>query len=156
MPSKILDALSPLRSGQLAAAAGVNLQTLRYYERRGLLKPAGRRPSGYREYAPDAVRRLRFIKRAQELGFTLREIHELLALRAGTAGQRERTRTAVAGKLAEMDGKIRDLKAMRKTLAALADTCACGETTGACPILTALDEPAALEKKFRRKFNANH
>lgn len=155
MPSERVEPPLSLRTGQLAAAAGVSLQTLRYYERRGLLKPAGRRPSGYREYAPDAVRRIRFIKRAQELGFTLREIQELLALRAGPAGQRERTRTAVAGKLTEMDGKIRDLKAMRKTLAELADACACGETTENCPILAALEGAAPLEKKSRRKNHGN-
>ena len=71
-----------LRTGEVAARAGVNVQTLRYYERRGLLKKPGRRASGYREYSPDAVRLIRFIKRAQELGFTLTEIEDLLRLRS--------------------------------------------------------------------------
>ena len=70
-----------MKIGEFAHDAGVNVQTVRYYERRGLLPEPDRRPSGYREYGPDALDRLHFIKRAQELGFTLTEIRELLALR---------------------------------------------------------------------------
>ncbi|MCC6244230.1 MAG: MerR family DNA-binding protein [Gemmatimonadaceae bacterium] len=75
----------PLRIGALTAAAGVGVQTLRYYERRGLLKARGRTESGYREFATDAVRRVVFIRRAQAMGFTLDEIHHLLALRVQSA-----------------------------------------------------------------------
>ena len=74
--------MSPLRSGELAKQAGVNVETLRVYERKGILPQPPRRASGYREYPPDAVDRIRFIKRAQELGFTLKEIKELLELGA--------------------------------------------------------------------------
>jgi len=70
-----------LRTGEVAAQAGVNVQTLRYYERRGLLKEPARRASGYREYPPDSIGLIRFIKRAQELGFTLTEIEDPLRLR---------------------------------------------------------------------------
>jgi len=86
-----------IRIGEVAARAGVNVQTLRYYERRGLLKPPARRPSGYREYSPDAVRVVRFIKRAQQLGFTLDETGELL--------------------------RLRTLRAMRRALQVLVDSC---------------------------------
>ena len=72
---------SPLRIGQVASLAGVNIQTLRYYERRGLLREPERRHSGYRAYPPDTVALIRFIKRAQELGFSLSEVEELLHLR---------------------------------------------------------------------------
>src|SRR5438093_13490385 len=71
----------PLTIGQVAAAADVNIQTIRYYERRGLFPTPRRTPAGYRQYAEDAVARLRFIKHAQELGFSLQEVQELLALR---------------------------------------------------------------------------
>jgi DNA-binding transcriptional MerR regulator len=74
-----------LRIGEVAGRAGVNVQTLRFYERRGLLPEPPRRASGYREYAPESVRRVRFIKRAQELGFTLAEVEELLRLREDPA-----------------------------------------------------------------------
>ena len=70
-----------LKTGQVAKAAGVNVETLRFYERRGILREPGRGPSGYREYPAETVRIVRFIKRSQELGFTLEEIQELLALR---------------------------------------------------------------------------
>jgi MerR family mercuric resistance operon transcriptional regulator len=72
---------SPLRIGQVATLAGVNIQTLRYYERRGLVREPERRHSGYREYPPDTVALIRFIKRAQDLGFSLREVADLLHLR---------------------------------------------------------------------------
>ena len=72
-----------LRIGEVAARAGVNVQTLRFYERRGLLQEPPRRPSGYREYPPESVRLIRFVKRAQQLGFSLDEVHELLQLRMG-------------------------------------------------------------------------
>jgi len=73
---------SMVRIGEIAGRAGVNIQTLRYYERRGLLAPASRRESGYREYDEEDVRRVRFIRRAQDLGFTLEEIGDLLAFQA--------------------------------------------------------------------------
>jgi DNA-binding transcriptional MerR regulator len=107
-----------LRTGELAERAGVNVQTLRYYERRGLLTAAARRPSGQRLYAEDAVRLLRTIKAAQRLGFTLTEIEELLALaghRRATAELRRRARA----KLAEIDARIDQLRRVRATLQAV-------------------------------------
>jgi DNA-binding transcriptional MerR regulator len=121
-----------LRTGELAKRAGVNVQTLRYYERRGLLAAPIRRPSGHREYSEDAVRLLRTIKAVQRLGFTLAEIEELLDLSAHRRGTGELHRRARA-KVAEIDAKIAQLQQMRQTLltavAAECDSltdCSCG------------------------------
>ena len=124
-----------LRSGELAERAGVNLQTLRYYERRGLLAAPARRPSGQREYPEDAVVLLRAIKAAQRLGFTLAEIDELLAISQHRRGPGELHRRAQA-KIAEIDARIDHLTRMRSALqtvlAADCDSltdCSCGLAT---------------------------
>lgn len=126
-----------LRSGQLASAAGVNVQTLRYYERRGLLPDPQRSLGGHREYGQDALRALRTIKAVQQLGFTLDEIAQLLDLGAHR-GPRPGLRAAARAKLAEVDAKIADLAAIRSTLldvlaAGCTDltTCSC---LPSCPI----------------------
>jgi DNA-binding transcriptional MerR regulator len=107
-----------LRTGELAERAGVNVQTLRYYERRGLLANPARRPSGQREYSEDAVRLLRTIKATQRLGFTLAEIEELLSLSEHRRGPEELHQRAEA-KVAEIDAKIAQLEQMRQTLLAV-------------------------------------
>jgi DNA-binding transcriptional MerR regulator len=104
-----------LRTGQLAVRAGVNVQTLRYYERRGLLGAPARRPSGQREYPESTVRLLRTIKAAQRLGFTLAEIEELIALSQHRRGSGELHRRAQA-KAAEIDARIGQLQQMRDAL----------------------------------------
>jgi MerR family transcriptional regulator, mercuric resistance operon regulatory protein len=110
--------MSGLRSGEVAAAAGVNPQTLRYYERRGLLAEPGRSPGGHRMYAAGTVTVLRVIKAAQRLGFTLDEVAELLdAGRGADAGLRDRAQT----KLAEVEAKIADLRIVAGTLRAAVD-----------------------------------
>jgi DNA-binding transcriptional MerR regulator len=121
-----------LRTGELAERAGVNVQTLRYYERRGLLAAPARRPSGQREYAEDMVRLLRTIKAVQRLGFTLAEIEELLELSEHRRGTQELHQRAQA-KVAEIDARIGQLQQMRQTLmavlAAACDSltdCSCG------------------------------
>jgi MerR family mercuric resistance operon transcriptional regulator len=124
--------------GALARRCGVNPESIRYYESRGLLS-ASRTPSNYRIYDDDAVRRVRFIKRAQELGFTLKEIRELLLLQ-GTPGARcvevvERAR----GKIQDIDERIRALRAMRDALNALLAQCSGRAPITDCPILEALD-----------------
>ena len=107
-----------LSIGQVARRAGVHIQTVRYYERRGLLPPPARRPSGQRVYEPGVVDLLRIVKQAQRVGFTLAEIEELLRLsmtgpsRAGTLGER------VRAKIGEIDARIRDLQEMRTALQA--------------------------------------
>jgi MerR family mercuric resistance operon transcriptional regulator len=112
-----------LRSGQVAAAAGVNLQTLRYYERRGLLAEPDRSLGGHRLYPPEAVTVLRVIKAAQRLGFTLDEVAELLAAgRHGHGSRRDAGLQArAATKLTEVDARIADLKVIRATLVAAMD-----------------------------------
>jgi len=105
-----------LRIGDVAAQAGVNIETLRYYERRGILRSPKRSPAGYREYPTDTVRLIRFIKRAQELGFTLDEIEDLIALRQTPSTRRSKVRELATAKLHAIDKKIARLSAMRDAL----------------------------------------
>jgi MerR family transcriptional regulator, mercuric resistance operon regulatory protein len=126
-----------LRSGQLAKAAGVNVQTLRYYERRGLLPEPQRSLGGHREYGPEAVTVLRVVRGLARLGFTLTEIAELIEV--GTHhGPRPGLHEAAAAKLAEVERKIMDLQQVRATLAEVL-TAECSDLTAcscdpACPI----------------------
>lgn len=128
-----------LRIGQVARAAAVNVQTLRYYERQGLLPAPRRTPAGYRVYAADTVDTLRAIKRAQALGFTLRDIRELITIRS-----RRRSASAVgdmvAGKIGEIDEKIRDLRRMRRSLREVVERCECGGDLSRCDVLAGLGE----------------
>ena len=128
--------MSGLRTGQVAEAAGVNRETLRYYERVGLLAPPRRSPGGHRLYPDEAVTVLRVVKAAQRLGFTLDEIAELLDL--GTHRHGRGLRERAGGKLAEVEAKIADLVVVRDTLrAAVAAGCddlvACSHTPS-CPL----------------------
>ncbi|GAC1477708.1 MAG: helix-turn-helix domain-containing protein [Gemmatimonadaceae bacterium] len=134
-----------IRIGELAQSAGVKIATLRYYERRGLLPPASRRASGYREYQPDAVAHVRFIRRAQRLGFTLADIAELLLLRGGSGGGRASARALAVAKIADIDARVTQLGAMRAALDALATACACGEPTH-CAIIEVLNDEAAVAR----------
>jgi Hg(II)-responsive transcriptional regulator len=129
-----------LRTGEVAAQAGVNVQTLRYYERRGLLKEPVRRASGYREYPADAVRLIRFIKRAQEIGFTLSEIEDLLRLRDDQDSACAEVRSAAEAKIEDIEQKIRHLRAMKRALGVLVASCATEGSPRHCPILEALDD----------------
>ena len=138
-----------LRIGDLAARAGVSADALRYYERRGLLRPSGRRASGYREYPPEAAGTVRFIKQAQALGFTLVEVEELLRLRdaVGRPAAALEAREVAAAKLRDIDDKLRQLGALRDALAGLVAECerACGDgrllaDARDCPIIAALDD----------------
>lgn len=134
--------LCSMKIGQVAKDAGVRVDTLRYYERRGLLDEPERRPSGYREYGADAAQLVRFIKRAQDLGFTLKQIQELLRLRRG--GRSNRTVRAIAEtKLQDIEAKIARLHSMRRALAGLVEVCSCpnASSTPTCPIIEALDDP---------------
>ena len=134
-----------LRIGQLAKAAGVHVETIRYYERCGLLPDPGRRAAGYRVYPAEMVARIRFIKRAQQLGFSLKEIAGLLALRIDDVTTCEQVRTQAEAKLAEIDEKIADLQRIRSALATLAAACAHGGPAGECPLLDALQTDADLK-----------
>lgn len=133
-----------LRTSEVAAQAGVNLQTLRYYERRGLLPEPARGPSGYRAYPPEAVQVVRFVKRAQALGFTLNEVQELLRLRVDPAAACAEVRAAARAKVAEIEKRIAALQAMQSALGALADSCKNDGSVSACPILAALNVDSGL------------
>ena len=129
-----------LTIGRLARKAGVNLETVRYYERRGLLPRPPRSASGYRLFPAEAAQRLKFIRRAQELGFSLGEIRELLSLRMSATARRTDVRKRAEAKIAYIDAKIRSLDSMKRTLRKLTNSCeGCGPIA-ACPILESLDK----------------
>lgn len=128
--------MAELTIGRLADEAGVNVETIRYYQRRGLMAEPNKPMSGHRRYASDAVRRVRFIKRAQALGFTLEEIAGLLELDEAHACAE--TRQLAAHKLDGIEKKVAGLNAMRKALKTLVRQCDTGSTVGACPIIHAL------------------
>ena len=128
-----------LTVGKVAHQSGVNLQTVLYYERRRLLSPARRSDSGYRLYAPETVRVIRFIKNAQALGFTLDEIAKLLRLRVSSRSQCEPVKRQAQARLELVQGKITGLRAMERILRRLLKTCAARGTTDSCPILDSLE-----------------
>lgn len=128
--------MTDLTIGRLAAEAGVNVETIRYYQRRGLMTEPDKPINGQRRYAADAVKRVRFIKRAQVLGFRLEEVGSLLELDEAHACAE--TRELAAHKLEVIEGKLADLKAMRKALTSLLRECDTGSARGSCPIIHAL------------------
>lgn len=132
--------MAELQIGEVAHRCGVNLQTIRYYERRGLLPAPPRSAANYRLYPEDTPARVRFIRRAQRLGFTLREIDELLSLRAAPGVRCDQVRERAAAKARDIERRLRALRAMRRALLELVDQCA-GEAPAAsrCPILHALE-----------------
>ncbi len=132
-----------LTTSEVAERADVNVQTVRYYERRGLIPEPPRTSAGYRQYGPEHVARIRFIKRAQELGFTLEEAHELLDLRAAPSADRSDVRRVARNKIEEVRTKIRDLLRIEAKLEELVAVCDGEGSTDACPILHALEGPAA-------------
>lgn len=131
--------MESLTIGQLAKAAGVNVETVRYYQRRGLMPVPPRHESAYRHYGQGDVARIRFIKRAQELGFSLKEISELLSLRVDPETTCVDVRRRAEAKLVDIEEKIRTLQGMKKALAKLVGQCQGRGPTGECPILEALD-----------------
>ena len=133
-----------LTIGKAAAQARVTPDTLRYYEREGLIQPADKTASGYRLYDHEQVRRLKFIRQAQECGFALADIRTLLAVRAQPAACCGDVRQVAIEKKLQIEGKIRTMKAMSRALDSLIADCA-SETlpVGDCPILAALDKAAA-------------
>ena len=131
--------METLTIGEVARRAGVGVETIRFYEREGLIAKPRRRPSGYRQYPAEAVRRVRFIRHAKELGFTLREISELLSLRVDPhstcADVRRRART----KIGSIQEKIESLASMKAALERLAASCRGNGPMSECPILEELD-----------------
>lgn len=131
--------MNGLKIGELAKRAEVNIETIRYYEREKLLKKPPRSLSGYRAFPPEAVERVRFIKKTQELGFSLREIKELLDLRAAPNSTGADVRQKVDEKISGIEEKIKALKSMKKELAGLRATCDGTSSIGDCPILKSLN-----------------
>ena len=124
-----------MRTSEVAARAEVNVQTLRYYERRGLLPEPERSPSGYRAYRADAVGLVRFIKRAQALGFTLNDVEQLLHLAGGDPAACEEAKATARTRIADLDHRITELIAMRDALTQLVHTCDQPRNRSDCPIL---------------------
>jgi MerR family mercuric resistance operon transcriptional regulator len=122
--------------GGFAKAAGVGVETVRYYQRRGLLAEPPRPPGEIRRYGAEDLKRLRFIRRAQAAGFTLEEIGELLAL--DRTDDRARVRALASERVAALDGKIAELRKSRAALDRLRSSCASG-SSGPCPIIEAFD-----------------
>jgi MerR family copper efflux transcriptional regulator len=124
-----------MRIGHLAGQAGVAVDTVRYYERQGLLPPPARRPSVYRDYGNDELQQLRFVRRCKALGFTLEETRELLRLNADPETDRAEVRALTERRLADVDAKLRELQALRASLAELADSCSGHGALDGCPII---------------------
>lgn len=135
-----MDAPSDLTIGSLARAAGVGVETVRFYERKGLMPEPPRTASGYRQYPPDAVARLRFIRRAQGLGFTLEEIGDLLELRVDEVAACGTVEASARAKLRHVEEKMAELGRIRGALRTLVAACEAREPTGECPILEELEE----------------
>ena len=131
--------MTAMTIGELAKAAGVHIETVRYYERCGLLPEPARRPSGYRVYAEATVARLRFIKNAQELGFALAEIEKLLALRVDANTNCAEVRRQAEAKLLEVERKLQTLQAIQAALTQLVTACERDGAQGECPILEVLE-----------------
>ena len=137
--------------GKLALQADVTTDTVRYYEKEGLLAPASKTGAGYRLYDEDAVRRLRFIKQAQQCGFSLTEIRELLTLKNSDAACCKDVKSVAITKKLQLEHKVRALQVMSQALSELIDICN-NETRplDECPILAALETSMAKQVKGKR------
>jgi Hg(II)-responsive transcriptional regulator len=133
--------------GEVAAQAQVNVQTLRYYERSGILREPARSASGYRRYPAEAVQVVRFIKRAQALGFTLDEVQELLRLRENRSKSCAQVRAQAEAKIADIDEKLAALRAIKRALTVLLASCQETPSKPDCPILEALDDISIAERR---------
>jgi MerR family mercuric resistance operon transcriptional regulator len=131
--------MKSLTIGQLAKRAQVNVETVRYYERRGLMPNPPRRESGYRQYTEADVSRIRFIRRTKELGFSLKEILELLSLRIDPDTTCGDIKKRAEAKIVDIEDKIRTLHGMKRALAKLVGSCRGRGPTSECPILEVLD-----------------
>jgi DNA-binding transcriptional MerR regulator len=156
------DVADRVRIGALAKLTGVTVETIRYYEKRGLIVRSARLPSGYREFPLDAIRQVQFVGRAQALGFTLAEVEELAVLRrqdwVGDAPSK--LRDAAAGKLKDIDARVRELRDLRRELADLISECdsACARMNGGasvsgadCPIVEAFESETERKGASRKE-----
>lgn len=134
--------MKALTIGQVARQADVGVETVRFYERRGLLEEPPRKASGYRQYGPEVVDRIRFIKRAKELGFTLNEINELLQLRLDPQGNCNEVRRRAEQKIVDIESKLQQLRAMKRAISKLVRACSNDRRPDSCPILESLEKPS--------------
>ena len=131
--------MQTLTIGKVARRAGVGVETVRFYEREGLITAPRRGVSGYRQYPEETVARIRFVRRAKALGFSLREVRELLSLRVDSERSSAEVKARAQAKIADIEQKIRTLRRMKKKLIELTDACdGCGPMSD-CPILDALE-----------------
>lgn len=130
-----------MRIGQVAKLTSLTVETIRYYEKLGLIPEAARTRSGYRVFEQDSIRRLRFVGRAQCLGFSLDEIRELLELSTDNSASTDDVRRRASGKLRDIERKIATLVKMRDALRDLTAACCTSGPTRECPILGALEDP---------------
>jgi MerR family transcriptional regulator, mercuric resistance operon regulatory protein len=138
--SNVRPGAAELPIGALAEAADVNVETIRYYQRRGLVEEPNKPPGGHRRYSASAVKRVVFIKRAQQLGFTLEEVKALLRLEDGQSCAE--TRTLAEHKLVMIEERLADLNRMRRLLKTLINECAKGKRPRSCPIIATLTASA--------------
>lgn len=129
-----------LTIGKVATEASVGIETIRFYEREGLIDDPPRRASGYRNYPRDTILRLRFIKRAKELGFSLKEIKELLTLKLATGTTCNQMKAQADQKIDDIKSKIRTLQRMKRELKKLSSACGGKGSISECPILDALEQ----------------
>lgn len=141
--------MKAMKIGELARRAGVSVQAVRYYESRALMPEPGRTRSGYRHYGGSDVLRLRFIRRAQELGFTLAEIADLLTLRVDPTTNPDDVRGRVREKIRDLDQKMFDLERIRSALGHLLHDCEAGKSSSDCPLLDSLHEHEPFKEERR-------
>jgi len=131
--------MNEMTIGRLAKQAAVKHETVRYYEKRGLMPKPEKNASGYRLYSERDLARLQFIKRSQSLGFTLKEIDELLSLQGSDSATCQQVRNFTAEKLSDIEQRINELKRMKKALTSLAKSCTAEGPTTECPIIDAIE-----------------
>jgi Cu(I)-responsive transcriptional regulator len=148
-----------LTIGKLAKRSGLGIETVRFYERQGLIAPPPRTSSNYRIYPPGDIDRLRFIKRAKTLGFSLREIRELLFLREEPTATKADVKRRTEEKIAEIGERIRDLTRIKEALEGLAASCDGEGPTSQCPILQSIagdDQGASCQEGGTHHEKAYH
>jgi MerR family transcriptional regulator, copper efflux regulator len=127
--------MTAMKIGEIAKRSGIGIETIRYYERERLLLEPERRPSGYRQYDESTVERLEYIRRAKELGFTLAEIRELLELSFAAHAGCDHIRQRAEAKVTDIEGKIRNLQQMKRSLGKIVECCRGKNSTEECPLV---------------------
>lgn len=127
--------MTAMKIGEIAKRSGIGIETIRYYEREGLLPEPERRPSGYRQYDESTVERLEYVRRAKELGFTLAEIRELLELSFAAHAGCDHIRQRAESKITDIEGKIRSLQQMKRSLGKIVARCRTKNPTDDCPLI---------------------